>query len=39
MTVNPAMPSFACERHGLFAGGENLEQAMQAERRGKGCAG
>jgi len=34
MTVNPAIPSFACERHGLFAEGEKLEQAIQANLRG-----
>lgn len=36
MTVNPAMPSFACERYGLFAEGEELEQAIKSKRRGLG---
>jgi hypothetical protein len=31
MTVIPAMESFACERHGLFAGGEKLGQAIQVK--------
>jgi hypothetical protein len=39
MTVIPAMPRFACERHGLFAWIEKLEQAMQAKRRWMGYGG
>jgi hypothetical protein len=39
MTVNPAMPSFACERHGLFAEGEKLELAIQANLRRPGYGG
>ena len=39
MTVIPAMPSFACERHGLFAEGEKLGQAIQANLRGLGYGG
>lgn len=39
MTVNSAMPSFVCERHGLFAEGEKLEQAIQAKLRELGYGG
>jgi hypothetical protein len=39
MTVIQAMPSFACERQGLFAEGENLGQAIQAKLRGLGYGG
>lgn len=39
MTVNSAMPSFASERHGLFAWIEKLEQAMQAKRSWMGYGG
>jgi hypothetical protein len=34
MTVNLAMPYHACERHGLFAEGEKLGQAIQVNLRG-----
>jgi len=36
MTVILAMPSFTCERHGLFIGGEKLEQDIKANLRGVG---
>jgi hypothetical protein len=39
MTVNPAMPSFACERHGLFAEGEKLGQVTRESLRGLGYGG
>jgi hypothetical protein len=39
MTVNSAMPSFASERHGLFAEGEKLELAIQAKLRRLGYGG
>jgi hypothetical protein len=39
MTVNSALPSFACERHGLFVEGERLEQAIQSNLRGLGYGG
>jgi hypothetical protein len=39
MTVIPAMESFACERHGQFAEGEELGLAIQAELRGFGYGG
>jgi len=31
MTVILLMPSFGCERHGLFAELKNLEQAIQVK--------
>ncbi len=34
MTVNPAMPSFGCERHGQFSEGEKLGVVIQATLRG-----
>jgi hypothetical protein len=39
MTVIPAMPSFACERHGLFAESAKLGQAIKANLRGLGYGG
>jgi hypothetical protein len=39
MTVIPAMPSFASERHGPFSEGEKLGLAIQARRRGLGYGG
>jgi len=39
MTMIPAMLSLACERHGLFAGGEKLGQATKSKRRGLGYGG
>jgi len=39
MTVIPAMESFACERHGLFAEGEELGLVIKAKLRGLGYGG
>ena len=39
MTVIPAMPSFACERHGLFAKVGELGLAIQVKLRGLGYGG
>jgi hypothetical protein len=39
MTVIPAMESCACERHGLFAKGEKLEQAIRINLWGLGYGG
>lgn len=39
MTVNPAMPSFACKRDGPFAEGEKLGLAIQAKLRRLGYGG
>ena len=39
MTVIPAMPRFACERHGQFADAEELWLAIQAKLRELGYGG
>jgi len=39
MTVIPAMESFACERHGLFAEVGELGLAIQVKRRELGYGG
>ncbi len=39
MTVNPAMPRFACERHGPLVEGEKLGLVIQAKLRGLGYGG
>jgi len=39
MTVIPAMESFACERHGLFAEGEKLGLAIKVNLREPGYGG
>jgi hypothetical protein len=39
MTVNPAVPSFACDRQGQFAEGEELGLAIRAKQRGLGYGG
>ena len=39
MTVIPAIPRFAFERHGPFSEGEELGQAIHANLRGVGYGG